>query len=204
MMKLKKHTKSALCIGGVLILAALLLMLPLKSDAEVYDKLIRLHVLANSDSAEDQALKLTVRDALLDEVAAITAGAADRAEAEARLLEKTDALAALAEKTLRENGSSLPVQVTLGKENYPTREYEGMRLPAGEYSSLRVLIGEAEGQNWWCVLFPPLCVGSAVKVEEEMLSVGFTPGQVEVLTDTERPAFRLRFKLLELFGSLFS
>ena len=94
--------------------------------------------------------------------------------------------------------------VELGQESYPTREYERLAFPAGEYLSLRVMIGEAEGQNWWCVLFPPLCLHTAVTPEEEMISVGFTPDQIKVLTDSDTPKYRLRFKLLELLGSLFS
>jgi len=187
-----------------LLLAVLVAVCPTRSEAEVYDKVIRLHVLANSDKEEDQALKLKVRDAVLAKAAALTEGCTDRIEAEATLSGQTELLRAEAEKTLRENGCTDEVAVTIGQEHYPTREYEGVRLPAGEYCSLRVLIGEAEGQNWWCVLFPPLCVGSASEVEEEMVSAGFTPGQVKILTDAESPRYVLKFKLLEILGSLFS
>ena len=187
-----------------LFLTILVAVCPTKGEAEVYDKVIRLHVLANSDGEEDQALKLKVRDAVLVKAAALTEDCADRAEAEATLAAGTDVLQAEAEKALRENGCDRSVAVTIGKEHYPTREYEGVRLPAGDYCSLRVLIGEAEGQNWWCVLFPPLCVGSASEVKEEMVSAGFTPGQVKILTDSESPRYVLKFKLLEILGSLFS
>lgn len=191
-------------MGILLTLVLLLTALPVKTDAEIYDKVIRLHVLANSDSEEDQALKLKVRDSLLVVAATLTEGCERREEAEAILKENAEILRQDAEATLSGNGSELPVRVEIGRESYPTREYEGLRLPAGEYCSLRVMIGEAEGQNWWCVLFPPLCLGTSVKVEEEMVSVGFTPGQVKVLTDSDTPKYRLRFKILEILGSLFS
>jgi len=191
-------------ITALFLLTGLLLILPVGDEGEVYDKVIRLHVLAHSDSEEDQALKLKVRDALLDEAAAMTAGCEGREEAEAALAAKTDVLRQIAEETLRESGCERPVTVTIGQEVYPTRAYEGLRLPAGEYCSLRVMIGEAEGQNWWCVLFPPLCVGSASEAEEEMVSAGFTPGQIKILTDTENPRYVLKFKILEIIGSLFS
>ncbi len=193
-----------LTLGAALLLTAGLVLLPVRQDAEIYDKVIRLHVLAHSDSEEDQALKLTVRDALLTEVAALTESCEDREEAEAVLAQKTDALRQIAEEALREQGCDRPVSVVIGRETYPTRAYEGLRLPAGTYCSLQVKIGEAEGRNWWCVLFPPLCVGSASQTKEEMVSAGFTPGQVKVLTDAESPRYVLRFKLLEVLGSLFS
>ncbi len=187
-----------------LCLAALLALLPVREDASLYGKLIRLHVLADSDSGEDQALKLKVRDALLPLTAALTENCSTREEAEAVLRRETDTLRRKAEETLRENGCAAPVTVTVSRERYPTRSYEGLRLPAGTYSSLRVMIGKAEGRNWWCVLFPPLCVKPAVSVGEELISAGLTPDQVRILTDSENPRFVLRFKLLEIFGSLFS
>lgn len=202
---MKKRRKSVLRPLLLLFLViALLDILPVHGEAEVYDKIIRLHVIANSDTEEDQALKLKVRDELLTVVAALTEDCRDKAEAEKILKDSTDLLLSEARRVLVENGSAQSVAVEIGQESYPTREYEGVRLPAGEYCSLRVMLGEAEGQNWWCVLFPPLCVGSATKVEEEMISVGFTPGQVKVLTDTDSPKYVLRFKFLEVLGKLFS
>ena len=188
----------------VLVLTGTVLLLSWQEDRAVYDKVIRLHILANSDSEQDQALKLTVRDALLEKAAAMTASCQSREEAEQVLASQTETLRRIAEETLAADGCAQPVTVTIGQEVYPTRLYEGLRLPAGEYCSLRVMIGEAAGQNWWCVLFPPLCVGSAARVEEEMVSAGFTPGQIHVLTDTDNPRYVLRFKILEILGALFS
>lgn len=178
--------------------------IPVKNDLQIYDKVIRLHVLANSDSDEDQALKLTVRDGILESIAELTENCKSKSEAEAVLRENSVVISENAEKIVRENGYDYPVSVVIGQEKYPEREYEGIRFPSGEYCSLRINIGEAEGKNWWCVLFPPLCVGSAVEVKEEMISVGFTPDQVQVLTDSQTPKYRLRFKILDLIGSLFS
>ena len=185
------------------LLAAFLYALPLHGEGEIYQKVLRLHVIANSDSEEDQALKLKVRDTVLSLVAECTSELKTREEAESAVSSRLEELRAAAEETLRENGCPLPVSVSLGREAYPTREYEDLRLPAGIYSSLRVKIGEAEGKNWWCVLFPPLCTGTAT-AREELVQAGFTPGQVRVLTDSESPEYVLRFKILEFFGSLFS
>ena len=92
--------------------------------------------------------------------------------------------------------------MTLDREYYPTREYEGVSMPAGTYLSLRVMIGEAKGQNWWCVLYPPLCTSSA-KPESTLKQAGFTPAQIRVLTEGESPRYKLKFKFLEFFESLF-
>ena len=197
---MKKLLIPLICI---LILGAITVM-PRSTDYELYDKIIRLHVLANSDSEHDQELKLKVRDGMLDTVATLLENCESKEEAEAVLRESIDVLRENAEQTLKENGSSYAVTVSVGQEKYPEREYEGLRLPSGEYCSLRVMIGEAEGKNWWCVLFPPLCVGAASGVKEELISVGFTPDQIRVLTDTESPKYRIRFKILDIIGSLFS
>ena len=185
------------------ILTAVLYILPVNGEREIYDKVIRLHVIANSDSERDQALKLKVRDAILKKVSAYTEGCADRNEAEAEIAAHTDEIKTEAEKTLRENGCELAVTVKLGTENYPTREYGDVRLPAGDYCSLRFMIGEAEGQNWWCVLFPPLCTGAA-SASEELISAGFTPDEVRILTDSDSPEYILKFRILEILESLFS
>ena len=186
------------------IIIASICLIPTGKDMKIYDSLIRLHVIAESDSQRDQELQLKVRDALLTEVSALTEGCKSRDEAELVLKDNTEYFASISEDTLRQNGSDAPVTVTVGWEKYPERSYDGLRLPSGEYCSMRVMIGEAEGQNWWCVLFPPLCVGSATEVEEKLVSVGFSPDQVKVLTDTDSPKYRIRFKILDVLGSLFS
>lgn len=200
----KNETAAGLLLIGSLLLSIAAVLLTVRSDAGLYDKIVRLHILAASDSEEDQARKLRVRDALLPLTASLTESCETREEAEAALRDGAPLLERRAEEILREEGCNDPVTVAIGLENYPTRTYGDLRLPAGRYSSVRVRIGEAEGQNWWCVLFPPLCVGAAREPAEELISVGLTPGQVRVLTDPESPRFVLRFKLLEVFGSLFS
>ena len=155
--------------------------IPVQNDLQIYDKVIRLHVLANSDSDEDQALKPTVRDGILQSVAELTENCESKSEAEAVLRENSSVISEKAEKIVRENGCACPVSVLIGQEKYPEREYDGLRLPSGEYCSLRINIGDAEGNNWWCVLFPPLCLDAATNSNEDaFISVGFTPDQVQV------------------------
>ncbi len=188
---------------AILLSAAVLTVLPIHGESEIYDNVIRIHVLANSDSEEDQRLKLAVRDRVNTEAARITSGCREVEEAEAALRAELPRIISAAEKALAEEGSTLEVSAELGRERYPTREYEDMRFPAGEYTSLRIMLGAAEGKNWWCVLFPPLCLVGAADAREELTEAGFTPGQIGLLTDSENPKYVLRFKLLEIFAGLF-
>ena len=189
--------KAWIAVVCCIALALTVSVLPVGGEQEIYDRLIRLHVLANSDSEEDQALKLTVRDAVL-------ADCETRSEALRLLTQNRTLLQETAQRCVEEQGYSYSVSVSIGKEYYPTREYEALRLPAGVYDSVRILIGEAEGKNWWCVLFPPLCLNAAKgEAEEQLLAAGLTPGEVRILTDTEHPKYVLKFKILEFFGSLF-
>lgn len=190
--------------AATLIVATVLSVLPVHGEDAIYDSVIRLHVLAESDGREDQEDKLAVRDAILPVAAEELAGCEDRDSAADRLEALLPTLGRVAEETLRERGREVPVTVTLGQEEYPTRAYEGFCFPAGEYLSLRVMIGEARGQNWWCVLFPSLCLsvangGSAERLEEAFVAVGLTPEQYRIITESdENTPYRLRFKVLEI------
>ena len=196
------------------ILTALMLpisaFLPTAEDAKLYDNIIRLHVLANSDSDEDQALKLKVRDGILETVAELLDGITDRTAAENILRENLTVIEATAKKVLCDNSSPYTVSATLTKEAYPTRVYESYTLPAGTYTSLRVLIGESEGQNWWCVLFPQLCIGKTADIsthavidDSELLEVGLTPSQIRIIKGNS-PGIIVKFRLLEFFEKLFA
>ena len=179
--------------------------LPVHGEAEVYDSVVRLHVLANSDSEEDQALKLKVRDALLEKTAPLLSSCSSREEACAALEAHMDELKQIAEEVIRAEGYDYPVTILLGEEEYPEKNYDSICFPSGKYTSLRVCIGNAEGQNWWCCLFPPLCLGnstvSSEDAEDAFISVGLTPNQYKIITQTEKPIYRVRFKILELLQS---
>ena len=147
-----------LCIAVIFMLIGLL---PVHGEEAVYDSVIRLHVLANSDTDEDQALKLEVRDAVLAYTEELLRGVETRSDAEALLSEHLDGIRAAATARLAELGRTDPVAVEFNVETYPTRQYGSCCFPSGDYLSLRVMIGEAAGRNWWCVLFPPLCIVTA-------------------------------------------
>ena len=176
--------------------------LPVHGEAEVYDSVVRLHVLANSDSEEDQTLKLKVRDALLEKTAPLLSSCSSREEACAALEAHMDELKQIAEEVIRAEGYDYPVTILLGEEEYPEKNYDSICFPSGKYTSLRVCIGNAEGQNWWCCLFPPLCLGnstvSSSDAEDAFISVGLTPNQYKIITQTEKPIYRVRFKILEM------
>ena len=180
------------------IAAAVMLLcsfMPSFEEAQIYDKVLRLHVIASSDLQEDQALKLKVRDAILEytkDVPNIT-GIENAREYYAQRL---DEIKDVAQETVDKEGKGQDVQVSLGYEYYPTRTYEDISLPAGEYLSLRVMIGGGAGQNWWCVLYPPICL-SAASAEEELVSAGFTPEQMQIITEGESTRYKIKFKILE-------
>ena len=143
-----------------------------REQQELADSVIRFHVIANSDSDEDQALKLAVRDRVLAQAEEIYPEGATLAEAQL-----TDCW-------------------------FPTKEYEGFALPAGNYTALRVTIGEGKGQNWWCVAFPPLCLGAASETVDQALEAGhFTPDQGALVTG-DGEGYVLKFKAMEWLGEL--
>lgn len=197
-MKIRKYLLLA-CI--LTLCAAVCNALPIHGEEKIYSSVVRLHVLANSDSDEDQALKLKVRDAVLAYTSPLVIDSTSREQAVEILQDELDAIKEIAEQTVREEGYEYGVRVTLTLEDYPTRNYEAMSFPAGQYISLRVMIGNAEGQNWWCVLFPPLCLGAAsekMSAEEAFVAVGLNSEQYKTITETENATYYLRFKLLEL------
>ena len=171
----------------------------LRTQDQLAEKVVRLHILANSDSEEDQALKLQVRDVVLARATEILEQSADRQEAEARLRGQLLELEHLAAEEIRAEGYDYPVTVELTDTPFPTREYDGFTLPAGEYLALRVVIGAGEGHNWWCVVFPPLCL-SAAEAQEALETLGGDSAQL--LAPAEDGGVVFKFRLLELWGEL--
>ena len=180
--------------------AAICDVLPIHGEEKIYESVVRLHVLANSDSEEDQALKLKVRDEILSYISPRVIDSKSREDAIKTIEGEMDEIQRIAQDAVISAGYEYSVDITLTLEEYPTRNYESMSFPSGEYVSLRVLIGEAEGQNWWCVLFPPLCLSAATEKsvsEEAFIAVGLTSDQYKIITETEDVKYQLRFKILE-------
>ncbi len=197
-----KHT--LYLIFSVFTVICLLSILPVHGEDAVYDNVLRLHVLPNSDAQDDQALKLSVRDGVLAEVSCILDGCESFDEANARLTASLGRVRSAAEDIVAREGYDYPVEVSLGREEYPTKDYESFCFPSGEYTSLRVMIGESGGKNWWCVLFPELCLGAASDTSDKFISAGFTPDQYKIVTESDDGEYEVRFKLLEVLEEIVS
>lgn len=156
-------------------------------------ELVRLHVIAASDSEYEQSLKLRVRDDVLSYLSPKLDGAEDSEQAQSIIKSELPNIKAAAERS----AEGRDIQISLSEEYYPTREYDTFSLPAGRYQSLRVIIGEGEGHNWWCIVFPPVCL-SAVQSEqvEEAMSVE------DYALITRQDGYELRFRTVELWGEL--
>lgn len=186
----------------VLVVTMLISALPTDAEGKIYEDTIRLHILANSDSGEDQALKIRLRDRLLVKYSSLLryGGTIDEAK------EKINELLPLIEKDLaewiREYGYDYPVTAVISEEWYETREYESFTLPAGYYTSLRVIIGEGEGQNWWCVMYPPMCLDMAC--ESAPADDGIVNYTKEEISLIQTGKYSIKFKILEELSRVFA
>lgn len=155
---------------------------------EIRSETLRLHIIANSDSDEDQSLKLKVRDAVLDATGELFAEVSGKTEAVAAAEYSVNDIKAIAEKVISDEGFDYSVQVEVMEMWFETRSYEGFALPAGDYDAVRIIIGNGEGKNWWCVMYPALCVPGAeeaiAKYEENS----------EFITGS---GIEIRFKIIE-------
>ncbi len=165
------------------------------------DRVVRLHVLANSASQADQALKLTVRDRILEVAEPLLEAASDREEAKAALEAALPRLERTAEQTIAAAGYDYAVTASLEQTEFPTREYDGFALPAGEYLALRVVSGAGEGQIWWCVVFPPLGSAASADVPAVAVAAGLSEDQVSLITEDSQ-GYQLKFKAVELWSAL--
>ncbi|MDY5354956.1 MAG: stage II sporulation protein R [Eubacteriales bacterium] len=165
----------------------------------IYKDTVRLHIIAESDSAPDRMLKLSLRDKMTDYLSALAENAESADEVVCIIGENVDQIRKFADDALASLGSDAKTEVVLSNEYYPSKNTENIRLPAGTYTSLRIKIGKAEGHNWWCVLYPQLSKGAAT-VDDALIKTGFSSEQIELLTGNDRIKYKLRFKILEIFG----
>ena len=162
---------------------------------EVRENVLRLHVIANSDTEADQSVKLKVRDAVLENGSGIFDGSVTAENAAEKLAPRTGELEETADKVLAENGADYRTRVEIGEEYFNTRTYEDVTLPAGRYTAVQVVLGEGKGKNWWCVMFPPMCLPAAEK-QTELDAVLSEDGVKLVRSD---PKYEIRFKSVEIF-----
>ena len=175
---------------------------PTEAEAKIYSDTIRLHILANSDSEDDQSLKIEIRDLLLEKYGNHLTGYGSVKEA----IDESKRLIAGMESDvtewITERGYNYPVKITLTEEWYDTREYEALTLPAGIYNSLRVIIGSGEGKNWWCVMYPPLCLELAC--ENAPFDDGLIKYSNEEIRLISGKEYNVKFKILELLSDAFA
>ncbi len=190
------------CVFACALLAAFVWCGTIIADRQrLNEELIRLHVVANSDSAEDQELKLQVRDAVITSLRQALADVQDTEQAKEYLQENLPKLQELANRTLDAAGSAQRAVVTLCREGFPTRQYDTFSLPAGIYEALRVTIGDGAGKNWWCVVFPSLCVPQTSQgFSDTAAGAGFPDALSGALTGEE--PYQIRFYLLDKLGEL--
>ncbi len=185
----------ALCAG--FILTVVYSMVPFQAEcAVISDSVFRLHILANSDSGEDQALKLRVRDRILELTSNLFENTEDKETAERLAAAHLQELADAASEEIAESGYAYPVRAELTRMSFDTRHYDEYTLPPGKYDALRITIGEGKGHNWWCVMFPSLCVGSPDdgKAKEALGENGY-----EVVRNEKR---EYKFFIIELFENI--
>ena len=185
---------------AVLIITMLCGFIPSRSDMELYDNVVRLHVIANSDNEHDQKTKLLMRDAVLKEMDTLASSAQSAEEAASMISSRIGEISEAVNATLSSLGEKCGARVTLSRESYPTKDYGDIALPSGEYLSLKIIIGDGNGQNWWCMLYPAVCL-SPSRASDVLKQTGFTPNQIKILTEDEKPVYKIKFKLLELMSA---
>ena len=166
-----------------------------------------MHVIANSDSTEDQALKLKVRDNLLNFMNDLAKDCSSKEEVIVLAKEHKEDFEKIASKTITENGFSYPVSVDICVSDFPTKTYGDISLPAGCYDALKVKIGDANGKNWWCVMFPPLCfvdVSSGVVPDDskQEMKENLSDEEYELISKTDDGKINFKFKLIEFFQNM--
>ena len=169
----------------------------------ISDGVFRLHVIANSDSIDDQNLKFIVRDKLIDYMNEISKGIKNKEEATKIVLEHKDKFYEIAVNTIKENGYNYDVNINIGNFYFPTKNYGDISLPAGNYDALKVEIGKAKGQNWWCVMFPPLCfvdVSSGIVPDDSknVMKENLSNEEYNLISESNS-GMKFKFKILEFF-----
>lgn len=183
---------------GILIAIIFSIVSFAKTSENIRSDVLRLHVIANSDSSVDQNLKLRLRDHLLEEGKEIFDGSVDVKNAINKIEPRINDLEKSANKFVAENGFDYNVKISLSKEYFTTRTYDNITLPAGKYLALRVIIGSGEGHNWWCVMFPPMCVPAADKKDE--IENVFSDNEIKLVES--KPKYEPRFKVIEIYESI--
>jgi len=200
-----KHIHLKLLLKSIITavtLTSLIAFIPFeKSCKNISQDVFRLHIIANSNNTDDQELKLKVRDAILKQTDSLYQNAHSIIEAKKLTSENLSLILNTAKNTITENGYSYDVNAEITNMHFDTRHYDNITMPSGQYDALRVTIGKASGKNWWCVMYPALCVGSASNYQE--LEENLTPEEYAILTGSGTQ-YELKFKVVEYFEKITS
>ncbi|MDY5933779.1 MAG: stage II sporulation protein R [Oscillospiraceae bacterium] len=192
-MSFSKKIKISICVSMIVAIIFSICSFA-KTSEQIRSDVLRLHVIANSDSSVDQNLKIRLRDFLLEEGKSIFDGSVNVENAVKKIEPQIPALEKSAKEFIRASGFDYDVKISLSREYFTTRTYETVTLPAGKYLALRVVIGSGEGHNWWCVMFPPMCVPAADKKDE--IENIFTEDEIKLVESS--PKYEIRFKVVEI------
>ena len=185
--------EAILLIGIIFTMFTTMINRTVAASNEIRSETLRLHIIANSDSEADQNLKIKVRDAVLEATGELFAEVSGKTEAIAAAEFSANDIKAIAEKTIAEEGFDYTVQVEITEMWFETRTYENFSLPAGDYDAVRIIIGSGEGKNWWCVMYPALCIpGAEEAIEKYEENIGFVSGS----------GYEIRFKIIEIIEEL--
>ena len=180
----------------ILLCTLCILFIPTEAEASIYNDTVRLHILAPSDSIEDQNLKLEIRDMILKKYGALLRDAESTSEASDKIREALPLIKSDCERLILDTGYDYSIKAELTSEWFDTREYADFSLPSGSYTSLTVTLGTGEGQNWWCVMYPPLCLDASLTEA----SSAYSESEVNLITGG---GYKIKFKLLEVTAALF-
>lgn len=200
-------------VFGVICAAALVLVTAVSYISwqvnDIEDSVLRLHIVANSDSDEDQALKLKVRDEVVERCGFLFENCVSAEQSIKTAADNIGFIKYVAEQVITENGYNYDADCQVTQCSFPTKQYERsgdgvVSLPRGEYNALNIKIGAAKGKNWWCVMYPPLCfvdgVASVPDETDELLKSQLTASEYELITESDRPEIKIKFKIAELLG----
>ena len=195
-----KKLTIAILLSLILILATNIMTNAAEIES-LEDKFVRIHVIANSDSEDDQALKLKVRDAILETAETFLTECSDKPTAMTLIRENLSTIQSAAEDEIARNGYDYSANCTIAKETFDERVYDDFTLPAGEYDSLCVRIGDAGGKNWWCVCYPQLCIGAATKIDDSGI---LTDGELRIVKEPQKVRYKLWcFEVVKKLKNLF-
>lgn len=199
---MKKRILSAMGIFASFITVLIITCLWAEAPAkQVRDSVLRFHIVASSDLQADQQNKLAVRDGIASLCAKLFESSDSKAESMRIASENANNIESAANRILSERGSEDSVKVSVRKRFFPTRHYDGVSLPAGVYDTIDVQIGAAEGKNFWCVMFPEICIGSSLDKNQEKMSEVLTDDAAELVTEST-PTVRFKFRIIEIIENI--